>query len=109
MSDEFDPGLRRLFAATAEEPADDAFVSAVTVRASRERRWGLFAWAVGLLAFAVVLALVIAVLGPVLEQSAGLVARMIAGTPLGWAAGLALAVAGFVCVRLLAPLLARRP
>ena len=41
MSNELDPGLKRLFAETAEHPADEAFVSAVTARTSREGRIAL--------------------------------------------------------------------
>ncbi len=110
MSDELDPGLRRLFAETAEHPADEAFVSAVTARTSRERSIGLFARhvAAGII-FALVLGVLAAVLGLVLDLSAKVIAPFLTASPIGLAAGLGLAVAGAVCFRLLAPLALREP
>ena len=109
MSDELDPGLRRLFAATAEAPADEAFVQGVAVRTLRERRLGLLARIlIGAVAVAALLALLTAGLAPMLEKSAGSITALVTGSPVGWAAGLALALAGAICVRTLAPLVAMR-
>ena len=107
MSDELDPGLRRLFAETADSPADEAFVGAVTARTSRERKLGLVARTLIGVAALALLALFAAVLAPMLEKSAGSVTALVTASPAGWAAGLALALAGAVCVRTLAPLLPR--
>lgn len=109
MSNELDPGLKRLFAETAEHPADEAFVAAVTTRTSREGRIALIAWrlapavviAVGLGALAIAL-------GLALDQSARLISSLVSASPAGYANGLGLVVAGFVCFRLLAPLAWRR-
>lgn len=109
MSDELDPGLRRLFAETAEHPTDDAFVAAVTARTAREPRVGLTVRRlVG--GFLPVLALgaVAAGVGLALQQGSQAIAPLLSASPVGVAAGLGLAVAGFVCFRLLAPL-AQRP
>ncbi len=43
-----------------------------------------------------------------LEKSAGSITALVTGSPVGWAAGLALALAGAICVRTLAPLVAMR-
>jgi hypothetical protein len=108
MNDELDPGLKRLFAETAEHPADVAFVSAVTARVAREplsptvRRLaagGLSAAALGVVAAGVGLAL---------QQSFTVISPLLTASPVGQAAGLAFALAGAVCFRLLAPLAARR-
>ena len=100
MSDELDPGLRRLFAETAEHPADEGFVSAVAVRTSRRRRMmlGVRALALALLVAAAVGGLA-AGFGLVLDQSAGMITALGSAPTLGWAAGLALVLAGAVCVR----------
>ncbi len=105
MSDELDPGLKRLFAATAEAPADEAFVQGVAARTARERRLGLLPRILIGIAVAVLLALSAAVLAPMLETSAGSIAALVSSSPVGWAAGLALALAGAICARALAPVL----
>jgi hypothetical protein len=108
MTDELDPDLRRLFAQTAESPADEAFVSTVARKTSRARK--LQGVALGS-AFGLAVALTAAVLA----SGAGLVANEAAATalqiaasfsasPVGWVAGLALAFAGSLCLRLLGPL-----
>jgi len=109
MSDELDPGLRRLFAATAEHPADEAFVADVTATTERQRR------AISLRpalrdalrdgAFAGALA---AGIGLVLNQASAPIAALVNASPLGWAAGLTLVAAGVVCVRVIAPLVGPR-
>ncbi len=110
MSDELDPGLRRLFAETAEHPADEAFVSAVKTRTSRERLIVLITRqaAVGII-FALALGALAAFLGVVLDMSARVITPQLTTSPIGLAAGLGLAVAGFVCFRLLSPLALQRP
>lgn len=109
MSEDLDPGLRRLFAETAEHPADDAFVSAVTARTAHDPRIGL---TVGRLAAgtlsALALGAVAAGLGLALKQGSQVILPLLTASPTGMAAGLGLAVAGFVCFRLLAPLAQRR-
>jgi len=104
MSDEFDPGLRRLFSATAEHPADEAFVSAVTARTSRQRWRAPIARG---LAGAIVLAVAAAALGLVLDQSARVITPLLYASPASVAVGLGLVIAGVVCFRLLAPLASR--
>ena len=106
MNDQLDPGLRRLFAETAEAPADEAFVAAVTSRTSHERRiMMLLRPLAGGLLLAVVLASLATGLGVVLNQSRAVIAPLISASPVGWAAGLALALAGAVLVRTLAPVI----
>ncbi|HEY5410888.1 MAG TPA: hypothetical protein VIJ94_09190 [Caulobacteraceae bacterium] len=105
MSDPFDPDLRRLFAATAEHPADEAFVAAVTVRTSRERWITLIARA---LVGALVLAVAAAAFGVVMAQGVKVIAPLLNASLAGQATGLVLAIAGLVCLRLLAPLALRR-
>ena len=109
MSDPFEPGLRRLFASTAEHPADEAFVSAVTTRTSREGRIALIAWRLAP-TFITTMALgaLAAGLGLVLDQSAKVITPLVDASPVGLAAGLGLAIAGLVCFRLLAPLALQR-
>jgi hypothetical protein len=109
MSDELDPGLRRLFAETAEHPADEAFVAAVTARTAREPRVGLAVrrLAAGSLS-TLALGAVAAGLGVALQQSSRVILPLLTASPAGVAAGLGLAVAGLVCFRLLAPLAQRR-
>ena len=108
MTDELDPGLRRLFASTAEAPADEAFVAAVTMKTSRERRLLMFG---RVLAFAVFVAVMVAVaamgLVTMLNQGVGAITTLVSTSPVGWAAGLALALAIVVCVRTLTPLVGR--
>jgi hypothetical protein len=108
MSDELDPGLRRLFAETAEYPADEAFVAAVTTRTAMEPRIGPAAQrlAAGTLS-ALALGAVAAGLGLALQQGAQVIMPLLSASPAGVAAGLGLTIAGLVCFRLLAPL-ARR-
>jgi anti-sigma-K factor RskA len=101
MSSELDPDLKRLFAQTAEHPADAAFVSAVTARTSRDGRTALIAWR---LAGAVAAAVALGALGLALEQSVQLITPLVSASPAGLAYGLGLAIAGAVCVRLIAPL-----
>ena len=102
MNDELDPGLRRLFAETADYPADEAFVAAVAAKTSRPRPL-LRALAGALAASAVVAALALGV-GVAVSRVSPWIAPLLNGSPYGWAAGLALAAAGVVCLRLLAPL-----
>ena len=108
MTDELDPGLRRLFAATADSPADEAFVAGVTVRTSRERRLVMLT---RVLAASLVASLIIAAVAmgliQILNQGLGAVATLVGASPVGWVAGLGLALAGVVCVRTLAPVVAR--
>ena len=105
MSDELDPGLRRLFASTAESPADEAFVAAVTATTSRERRLRMLGRVLaGFVLGAAILALATSLL-PTLNQGVGAVTALVTTSPAGMAAGLAIALAAFVCVRTLAPLL----
>jgi hypothetical protein len=109
MNDELDPDLKRLFAETAEHPADEAFVSAVTARTTRIWRPSpaVRPLATGALS-AVVLGAAAAGLGLAAQQSAAVIAPLLTASPVGQAAGLALALAGVVCFRLLAPLATRR-
>lgn len=105
MNDELDPGLRRLFAETAEHPADEAFVAAVTARTARMgRRSGLVravgGVVIGGLAFAAL------VLG--LGVAVGQVAPVLNASPVGTEAALALVIAGAIYARTLAPLIWRR-
>ena len=105
MNDELDPGLRRLFASTAETPADEAFVAAVTARTSREGRiMSVLRPLAGGLLLAVSLAALAIGLGVVLNQSRAVIAPLVNASPVGLAAGLALAFAGMVCVRTLTPI-----
>jgi len=108
MSDELDPGLRRLFAETADDPADEAFVAAVTARTATEPRIGLTVrrLTAGSLP-ALTLGAVAAGLGLALQQGSRMITPLMSGSPVGMAAGLALAVAGLICFRLLAPLAQR--
>ena len=101
---ETDPGLRRLFAETAEHPADEAFVVGVTVRTSRERRIMMVVRPLvrGLVA-AAVLAILATALGLAFEHGQGVITAVVSTSPLGWVAGLALVFAGGVCVRALSP------
>ena len=105
MTDELDPGLRRLFASTAESPADEAFIVGVTAKTSRERRLLLLGRA---LAGGLLLAVIVAAAGTglvaALNQGVGAVTVLVITSPTGWAAGLALALAVVVCVRTLKPL-----
>jgi hypothetical protein len=109
MSEDLDPQLRRLFAETAEHPADEAFVQSVAARTQRERHLGP---AVRRLAAASLPALalgaVAAGLGLAAQQSFTVVAPLLTASPTGMAASLALVAAGVVCFRLLAPLVTRR-
>ena len=109
MNNELDPGLRRLFAETAEAPADEAFVAAVTARTSRERRVMMFVrpLAAGLL-LSLILAALATGLGVALNQSRAVIAPLVSASPAGWAAGLALAFAGVVLFRTLAPVIGWR-
>jgi len=105
MSDELDPGLRRLFAATAEHPADEAFVAAATARAARERRLGALGRALaGALLSALILAAVTTGLGTAMNLGLNAIGALTTASPAGWAAGLALVLAVAVCARALAPL-----
>jgi len=108
MSDELDPGLKRLFAETAGHPADEAFVTVVTARTSRERRLTMLVrpLAGGLVAAAAAAALAMT-LGLVLNQGRAVIGPLVSSSPLGWVAGLALVFAGAVCVRSLAPVFTR--
>jgi hypothetical protein len=99
MNDALDPDLRRLFAATADHPADEAFVAAVTAQ-TRPRRPMLLRTLWG---SAVVVALA-AGLGLAASQASTLIGPLVSGSPVGWGVGLALAGAGALCVRVLGPL-----
>lgn len=107
MSDELDPGLRRLFASTAEAPADEAFVAAVTGRTTRAKRLRLVGRALAGALIVVVLAVAGSMLVPLLNQGAAAIGILTTSSPLGVAAGVALTIAGVVCVRALGPLLGR--
>ena len=108
MSDELDPGLRRLFAATADSPADEAFVAEVTVKTARERRLVVLRRTLaGVAALAAFLAAMAAGGQRALGREAAEIASLVGASPVGWATGLALVFAGVVCVRALAPLLSR--
>ena len=105
MNDQLDPGLRRLFAETAEAPADEAFVAAVTARTSRERRiMSVLRPLAGGLLLAVSLAALATGLGVALNQSRAVIAPLVSASPAGLAAGLALAFAAAVCARTLTPI-----
>jgi hypothetical protein len=108
MNDELDPGLKRLFAETAEPPADEAFVTAVSHRTSSERRILMVARALagGLIATLVIAALATG-LGIALNESRAVVADLVDSSPMGWTAGLALVFSGAVLVRTLSPVVAR--
>jgi len=109
MSDDLDPRLKSLFAQTAEHPADEAFVAAVSARTWRERP---MASPIGDVAVSVLkaLALAVAVGGASVaaQQGSQVIAPLITSSPIGFVTGLALAAAGAICVRALAPLAARR-
>ncbi len=104
MNDELDPGLRRLFAETAEYPADEAFVATVSARTSRERRIMMVLRPLvrGLIA-AAILAVLATALGLAFTQGQVAITAVVGSSPLGWVVGLALALAGAVCVGALAP------
>ncbi len=105
MNDELDPGLRRLFAETAEHPADEAFVTAVTARTSRERRIMMVVRPLARsLVAAAILAVLATALGLAFEHGQPALTAVLGASPIGWVAGLALAFAGAVCVRALSPL-----
>ncbi len=104
MNDELDPVLRRLFAETAERPADEAFVTAVTARTARARlRPSLGRAAAG----ALVLAAIVAALAVGLGLAATLLTRLLDASLVGQAAALALVLAGAVYARVLGPLIWR--
>jgi hypothetical protein len=103
MTDELDPGLRRLFAETANTPEDDVFVAAVTSVTARKPRLlagGGFGQALRSGAIAAAAA---AAFGLVLSQVSGPVGALVNASPFGWIAGLALVLAGAAGVRVLAP------
>ncbi len=106
MNDELDPGLRRLFAETAEHPADEAFVAGVTAVTSRERRIMMIVRPLvrGLI-LAAVLAILATAMGLAFNQGQAVIAAVVNASPIGWVAGLALALAGVVLVRALGPVL----
>jgi hypothetical protein len=99
MTDELDPDLRRLFAATADYPADEAFVCAVAARTAGRRP--IVLRSLPGVALGIALA---AGLGLAASRAMPLVAPLFDGSPLGWAVGLALAAAGAVCLRIVGPL-----
>jgi len=105
MSNELDPGLRRLFASTAERPADEAFVSAVAARTAG-LNWR--APIVRGLATALFLAVAAAGLGLVVDQGARAILPLLNPSPASGAVGLGLVIAGVICFRLLEPLVSRR-
>lgn len=108
MNDELDPCLKRLFAETAEHPADEAFVAMVSRTTSRRRRLMALVRALGGgLLLAVVVAALASGLGVALNQSRVMISAVIGPSPIGWVAGLALAFAGAVLVRTLAPVVSR--
>jgi len=110
MSDNLDPGLKRLFAETAEHPADEDFVTAVSARTTRVYRPSPMVreLAAGCLT-ALALAAAVGGAGLALQQGAAVIAPLITPSPIGIVTGLSLALAGAICVRLLAPLAFRRP
>jgi hypothetical protein len=99
MNNELDPDLRRLFAATADYPADEAFVAAVSAQTARRRPIAL----ASLSGPALVIALA-GGLGLAASQALPLIAPLFDGSPVGWIVGLALAGAGAVCFRIFGPL-----
>jgi hypothetical protein len=108
MSDELDPGLRRLFAETADNPADEAFVTEVTQRTARELRIGPAVWRLAAgTAPALTLGAVAAGVGLALQQGSRVIMPLLGASPMGIAAGLGLGVAVLVCFRLLGPLAQR--
>jgi len=102
MSDELDPGLRRLFAETAEASADEAFVQGVADRTGRERRLRLLVRIMLAMAAVALLVLFATALAPMLEAAVGWVTVLVTSSPMGWATGLALILASVICVRTLA-------
>jgi hypothetical protein len=105
MSDDLDPGLKRLFALTAEPPADEAFVAAVEARTSRER---LVSMALRGLGLTLALALGVAILAIAFRLVAGEgaaalgpLAASLAATGYGSIAALGLVIAAAVCGRAL--------
>jgi hypothetical protein len=105
MSDEIDPDLKRLFAATAEQPSDEAFVAAVADKTTQLRRLNVVGGALILFAAALVFALT--GLNVVIGHGASALAQVLTSmtaSPAGCIALLALAVATAVCLRLLSAL-----
>lgn len=102
MNEEFDPGLRRLFAATAEHPADETFAAQVTTKVNRARRLRGAGRALALAVLAAAALVTAATVGPVLGQEAGVIGGLVNGSLCGSAAGVALVLAGLVLVRLFA-------
>ncbi len=98
MSDEIDPGLKRVFAQTAEAPADEAFVAEVASKTSRLRRWCVIGTALGLILVAIAVATGLGLAA----ASIGPIAAALSASPFGWIAGLAFVGAGALCVRALA-------
>jgi hypothetical protein len=108
MSDDLDPGLKRLFALTAEHPSDEAFVARAASSARRERLASTVLRGLGL---ALALALLAAVLAIAFRLVAvegaavfGQLAASLASTPFGALGALGLLIAGAVCWRALTQL-----
>jgi hypothetical protein len=99
MKDELDPDLRRLFAATADYPADEVFVASVAARTAGRRPIVLRTLPVAALVIALAAGLGLAAI-----QVMPLIAPLFDGSPIGWAVGLALAAAGAACLRTVGPL-----
>jgi hypothetical protein len=108
MSDDLDPGLRRLFAQTAQHPADEAFVAEVSARTARVHRPSPIARQLALRCVtALAFAAAVGGVGLALQQAAAVIAPLITPSPIGIVTGLALTLGGAICVRLLAPLVFR--
>src|SRR5690348_4995451 len=109
MSDELDPHLRRLFAETAEHPADETFVEAVAAATARQGRLSpSLRPLAGAARSAATLVAAAAVAGLALQQSFPVIAPLLTASPAGVAASLGLVVAGLACLLALAPLAGRR-
>jgi hypothetical protein len=107
MSDQIDPGLKRLFVATAEEPSDEVFVAAVGARTSRLRRLAAIGWGLSLVVAVAVLAVIAPTFAAAISRPAGALGQIpaaLSATPFGSIATLALFAAGALCVRALAGL-----
>ena len=111
MSDEIDPDLKRLFALTAEPPADEAFVAMVAAKTARLRLLAVAGWSLGLILLAAVLAAGATWFGVAISQvvaAPGWLSTALAASPFGWVAALALTGAGAVCWRAMAQIAAGR-
>jgi hypothetical protein len=104
MTDEIDPDLKRLFAVTAGQPSDEAFVAAVAERTARLRLLTLAGAGLGLILFAVLLAAAATRFGAAIDQAAltfGQLAASLSASPFGWIEALSLVLAAALCWRAL--------